>query len=52
MAAVTAMKGCEGYTVTKLTAYFSRMRIERKEPVLFVKAESPDSQFNAGELRP
>ncbi|KAM5531383.1 hypothetical protein V8D89_014946 [Ganoderma adspersum] len=47
LAAVTSIKGCEGYTIKKMTAYFSRMRIERKEPVAFVKAESPDSHLNA-----
>ena len=52
LAVVTSMKGCEGYTLQKLTAYFSRMRIERKQPVVFVKAESPDSLSNAGELIP
>ena len=52
LAVVTSMKGCEGYTLQKLTAYFSRMRIERKQPVAFVKAESPDSLSNAGELTP
>ncbi|PIL27940.1 transcription factor [Ganoderma sinense ZZ0214-1] len=47
LAAVTSIPGCEGYTHKKLTAWFSRMRMERKEQVAFVKAESPDLQVNA-----
>ncbi|KAI1786150.1 hypothetical protein LXA43DRAFT_1034874 [Ganoderma leucocontextum] len=47
LAAVTSIKGCEGYTLEKLTGYFSRRRTERKEPVPFVKAESPESLSNA-----